>query len=196
MTVNTKSSVWNVVLFSSVVALAVSAEGCGGKTEGGGGISPQVMADNLYLVLSADRATYATDVVNRLVEKEKVIKADEHFQDTKALPLPAQMFRFGSERAQKAGATFTYSLKSQWPLNKQNAANSDVEKEGLKAIGDTGKNFYKEETLAGKKYFTAIYPDKAVTEACANCHNGHAESPKKDFKVGDVMGGIVIRIPM
>ncbi len=154
------------------------------------------MADGLYAVMAADRATYATEVVNRLQDKEKVIKADEHFQDSKALPLPAQMFRMGSERAQKGGATFTYSLLSQWPLNKQNAPKSEAEKTGLKQIGETGKNFYKEETLGGKKYFTAIYPDRAVTEACSNCHNVHPDSPKKDFKVGDVMGGVVIRIPL
>jgi len=196
MTVNAKSSVWSVTLVSGVMALALSVEGCGGKTEGGGGVSPQAMADGLFIVLSADRATYATDVVNRLQDKEKVIKADEHYQDTKALPLPAQMFRMGSERAQKAGATFTYSLLSPWPLNKQTAPKTDVEKEGLKSVTETGKNFYKEETLGGKKYYTAIYPDKAVTEACATCHNAHPDTPKKDFKLNDVMGGVVIRIPI
>ena len=190
-----KSIVSSVSLLSGVLGLAAGVVGCGGKTEAGG-ITPQVMADNLYAVMSADRATYATDVVNRLADKDKVIKADEHFQDAKALPLPAQMFRMGSERAQKNGATFTYSLLSQWPLNKQNAAKSEAEKTGLKTVGETGKNYYTEETLAGKKYFTAIYPDKAVTEACNNCHNAHPDTPKKDFKLGDVMGGVVIRIPL
>jgi hypothetical protein len=194
MTLNTTSSVWNAALISGLMVLTVSAEGCGGKTEGGG-ITPQTMADNLFIVLSADRATYATEVVNRLQDKEKVIKADEHFQDNKALPLPAQMFRMGSERAQKAGAGFTYSLLSPWPLNKQNAPKTEAEKEGLKAVTETGKNFYKEESLGGKKYFTAIYPDKAVAEACATCHNMHPDTPKKDFKLNDVMGGVVIRIP-
>lgn len=196
MTVNAQSIVSSVSLMAGLLALTASAASCGGKTEGGGGISPQVMADGLYAVMSADRATYASEVVNRLQDKEKVIKADEHFQDSKALPLPAQMFRMGAERAQKGGATFTYSLLSQWPLNKQNAPKSEAEKAGLKQIGENGKNFYKEETLGGKKYFTAIYPDKAVTEACSNCHNAHPDSPKKDFKVGDVMGGVVIRIPL
>jgi hypothetical protein len=193
--VKAKSIISGVSLISGLLALAAGVAGCGGKTEAGG-ISPQVMADNLYAVMAADRTTYATEVVNRLQDKDKVIKADEHYQDAKALPLPAQMFRMGSERAQKSGATFTYSLLSQWPLNKQNAAKSEAEKTGLKKIGETGKNYYTEETLAGKKYYTAIYPDKAVTEACATCHNQHPDSPKKDFKLGDIMGGVVIRIPL
>jgi hypothetical protein len=28
-----------------------------------------------------------------------------------------------------------------------------------------------------------------------DCHNQHMNSPKKDYKLGDVMGGIVITIP-
>jgi hypothetical protein len=192
--VNTKSIVSSMSLMSGLLALAAGVAGCGGKTEGG--ITPQVMADGLYAVMSADRATYATEVVTRLADKEKVIKAEEHYQDAKALPLPAQMFRMGSERATKSGAAFTYSLLSLWPLNKQNAAKTEAEKTGLKAVGETGKNFYTEETLAGKKYFTAVYADKAVTDSCVTCHNLHPDTPKKDFKLGDVMGGVVIRIPL
>jgi len=31
---------------------------------------------------------------------------------------------------------------------------------------------------------------------CVSCHNKHPDTPKKDFKIGDVMGGVVIRIPI
>jgi hypothetical protein len=43
-----------------------------------------------------------------------------------------------------------------------------------------------------KKYFQAIYPDIAVTRGCVNCHNGHPASPKKNFELDDVMGGILV----
>jgi len=195
VTVKVKGIVSKVTLFSSVLGLAAGVAGCGGKTEGGG-ISPQTMADALYSVMAADRAVYTREVVNRLQEQEKVIKASEHFKDDKALPLPAQMFRMGAEAAQKNNANFTYSLLSQWPINKQNGPKTEVEKNGLKSVAETGKNFYTEETLGGKKYFTAVYPDKAVVDACVNCHNAHQDSPKKDFKLGDVVGGVVIRIPL
>jgi len=36
----------------------------------------------------------------------------------------------------------------------------------------------------------------AVTAACVECHNSHPSSPKSDFKVGDVMGGLVISFPL
>jgi len=33
-------------------------------------------------------------------------------------------------------------------------------------------------------------------QACIGCHNAHPRSPKKDFKLDDVMGGLVIEIPL
>lgn len=151
----------------------------------------------LHAVMEADRTVYTQRVVNRLQNEEKVITADEHFQDKKALPLPAQMFRFGAEKAAEKTKAFSYSLLSLWPVNKQNAPRTAVEKDGLKFVADNkGKNFYGEETLGGKKYFTAVYADVAVSPACVSCHNKHDETPRSDFKLGDVMGGVVIRLPM
>lgn len=165
-------------------------------------ITPRTMADALHLVMDSDRSVYTKKIVNRLVKKEKVIKASEHFEDDKALVLPAQMFRFGSELVAKRSeklpdVNFSYSLQSLWPINKQNAPKTDVEKAGLKFVAENkGKNYYAEETLGGKKYFTGVYADVGVAPVCVSCHNDHKDTPKRDFKLGDVMGGVVIRIPV
>lgn len=161
------------------------------------GISPQTFADGLHAVMKADRTIYTKKVVSRLANKEEVIKASEHWEDDKALPLPAQMFRMGAEMASKADAGFTYSLLSEWPVNKQNKPKTEVEKAGLQFVAaNKGKNFYGEETLGGTTYFTAVYADTGVADACIKCHNEHKDSPRTDFKLGDVMGGVVIRIPL
>jgi hypothetical protein len=157
----------------------------------------QQVADMLHAVMEADRTVYTTRVVNRLQNEEKVITADEHFADKKALPLPAQMFRFGAERVAETTRSFSYSLLSLWPINKQNAPRTAAEKDGLEAVNSAKeKAFYKEETLGGKKYLTAVYADVAVSPGCVSCHNTHLESPRTDFKLNDVMGGVVIRLPM
>ena len=98
--------------------------------------------------------------------------------------------------AEKA-ADFNYSLLSLWPINQQNKPKPPVEKEGLKFIADNpGQNFYSEEKLGDINYFTAIYPDVGVAGACISCHNNHKDTPRTDFKLGEVMGGVVIRIPV
>jgi len=168
-----------------------------GAAANGKGLEYQDVADMLHAVMSSDRTVYTKVVVNRLTLKDQVITASEHFEDDKALPLPAQMFRFGAEMASEKSDKFAYSLLSLWPINKQNAPRTDIEKAGLEFIAaNKGKNYYGEEELGGKKYFTAVYADIAVAEACVSCHNNHKDTPRKDFKLNDVMGGVLIRIPM
>ena len=203
--------------FALAGALWVSAQlaGCG-KTEatpaGPAGVPPRKVADMLHAVMEADRTVYTKEVVNRLIKDQKVqimnpssqaaeaFGASEHWKTEHGkLPLPAQMFRMGSERVSsnpKAG--FTYALLSKWPINAQNKPTTDIETKGLDFVaGNAGKEpFYGEETLGGKKYFTAVYADVGVVAACIDCHNMHPDTPRDDFKLGDVMGGVVIRIPM
>jgi hypothetical protein len=155
------------------------------------------VADMLHLVMESDRTVYTRVIVNRLTLQDKVITASEHFEDDQALALPAQMFRFGAEMVASKTGDFTYSLQSLWAVNKQNMPRTEVEKAGLAAVVENpGQPFYGEETLGGRQYFTAVYPDVAVAPACISCHNDHADSPRRDFKIGDVMGGVVIRIPL
>jgi hypothetical protein len=159
--------------------------------------SAKQLADMLHLVMESDRTVYTRVIVNRLTLQDKVITASEHFEDDKALALPAQMFRFGSEMVASKTKDFSYSLQSIWAVNKQNMPRTDVEKQGLAFVSEKpGERFYGEETLGGVKYFTAVYPDVAVAPACVSCHNDHADSPRRDFKMGDVMGGVVLRIPL
>jgi hypothetical protein len=165
--------------------------------ESADGVSPRAMADAIHIVLEADRTAYTRLIVNRLANEEKIIKASEQWKEEKALLLPAQMFRAGAELSQSRGAGFSYALLSLWPINKQNKPQTEVEKAGLQYVLDhPGENYYGEETLGGVRYYTAVYPDVAVAEACVTCHNNHKDSPKTDFELADVMGGVVIRIPL
>lgn len=192
------------IAISLIAAVSISAAGVSIASSAGSDatVSVKAMADALHLVMDSDRSVYTKKIVNRLVKKEKVIKASEHFEDDKALVLPAQMFRFGSELAMKRAekmddVNFSYTLQSLWPINKQNAPKTKAEKEGLKYVAENkGKNYYTTEELGGTTYFTAVYADTGVAPVCVSCHNKHPDTPKKDFKLGDVMGGVVIRIPI
>lgn len=192
----------SLVVFGTTVVLGAASTLAFGDVANEKLITPRAMADALHLVMDSDRTIYTRKIVNRLVKKDKVIKASEHFQDDKALALPAQMFRFGSELVAKRAealpdVNFSYSLQSLWPVNKQNAPKTEAEKTGLKYVAENvGKNYYTTEKLGGKSYFTAVYPDIAVAPVCVSCHNDHKDSPRRDFKIGQVMGGVVIRIPV
>ena len=36
--------------------------------------------------------------------------------------------------------------------------------------------------------------DYAIADSCADCHNNHPKTTKKDWKKGDFMGAIVVRL--
>jgi hypothetical protein len=188
-----------VMLVLVLAAVGGVAGGCAreGDAKGGaGGVAVERrITDAMFAVLAADRAIYTREVVDRLQNRDKVFRASEHFKDEKLLPLPAQMLRMSAEEIRKQRRDLAVALLSQWPINKQNAAHTEVERAGLKAVVDRPAEPYTaEETLGKDRYFTAVYPDKAVSNACIDCHNKHEESPRHDFKQGDVMGGVVIRV--
>ena len=186
--------------------MIASLVGCGGGTTASQSDNPpsvplQTFADAVHSVMMADRTVYATHVVTRLKKQNAPVEPSEYWEDEQhKIPLPAQMFRMGATLvSEDPNAVFTYALKSKWPLNEQNTPKSDLELQALEyLVAHPGENFYGEETLGDKRYYIAAYPDRAVAEACWNCHNSH--SNRKDdypeFAKDDVMGGVIVRIPI
>lgn len=184
-----------IVTTGVAMTLACAPQGDSGPA----GIDPKIYTDSLFAVMKADRTNYTKLIVKRLGPAGAgAIKPDEHWEDIdNGALLPAQMFRAGAEAVKEMTDDFTYSLQSIWPINSQNKPKSPMEKEGLEYIAaNPGENFYGTEELGGVQYFTAVYPDVAVSDACTSCHNEHKDSPRTDFELGEVMGGVVIRVPL
>ncbi len=200
-------------MVSMAIAVCFLAVSCAGGSGGGStpvaaaGIAPDIVADYIHAVMEADRTAYTKHVINRLKTLEGKDKPDgvidveatESWQQTDGIPLPAQMFRLGSEIASD-GSPFTYQLLSSWYINDNHEPRTEFEKTAIQSIVDTGEPYKEYQEVAGKPYFSALYPDKAVAEACVTCHNTHPTHleryPDKVFEMGDVMGGIIINIPL
>lgn len=159
-------------------------------------ISPRKFADSLHAVIAADRAAYA-GLVERLAFEARRIEVSQDWRAKDCLPIHAQVLREAAVRIQQRGAEFSYTLRSLWPINANHGPQTEVEQAGLEALTrDPAANVYREEMLGGRSYFTAIYPDTVSLASCADCHNRHPDSPRRDFKTGEVMGAIVIRVPL
>ncbi|MEW6045455.1 MAG: methyl-accepting chemotaxis protein [Bacillota bacterium] len=75
------------------------------------------------------------------------------------------------------------------PLNPDNAPQDAFEHQGLEAIGRGGRTaFEKVESVSGTTRYRRIIRDIATSERCSSCHIG--------VQKGDVIGGLVITIPM
>lgn len=158
--------------------------------------SPEVVANYIHAVIAADRAVYTTHVVDRLQE-ERVVVAAESWKQRKALPLPAQMLLMAGKTVEITGSGLRFRLASLWPIYEENGPSNVFEEAGLKVVAEDPDEVYSGIITRGnKRFFKAIYADKATSKACVNCHNGHILSGKRDFKLGDVMGGIIISFPL
>ena len=166
------------------------------ESRGQAGIPPDEVADYIHAVIAADRTLYTTHVVNRMQENGIVI-ASELWKGRAQLPLPAQMLLLSGLEVEAQGSGLKFRLASLWPLEESNGPANVFEKTGLEVVAEDPNESYSGTIKRGKlKYFKAIYADRAVSKACVECHNGHLLSPKRDFKLGDVMGAIIISFPV
>jgi hypothetical protein len=184
------------VLATIALLLAPSLFAVDKKPGASAGVAPETVADYLRAVIMAHRHFYTIHIANRL-RQERIVDVSENWKTTHSLPLPVQLVRETSEIAELTGPNVRYRLISQWPINKANAPASEFERRGLKEVQARPTRPYSS-TVEGSadQVFEAVYADVAVTAACVECHNAHPSSPKKDFKVGDVMGALVISFPI
>ena len=178
-----------------ILALGLTAAASAGSADEG--IPHHRVADMLYELAFASRKVYTRDIVQRLSVEESVITASEHYKEEKGLPLPAQMFRYAAEELLQNTDDYWLSLRALTPINLASGPLTAVEEQGLQHVmANPSEPFYAEEAVFGKQSLVAVYADVANVEACVACHNSHPESPRHDFKLGDVMGGVVIRLFM
>jgi len=156
----------------------------------------ETVANYIHAVIEADRDVYTRHVVERL-QMKGVVVASENWEQKNTLPLPAQFLMESGRYIGKKGLGLQYRLISLWPINKRNGAVNELEKTGLGTILTHPNRPYTGFMKVGEtRYFQAVYADLAATQACIGCHNAHPDSPKRDFKINDVMGAIVITIPV
>ena len=185
---------WIIVALVGLLCLSIGWV-MGSRSSKSEGISARTVGDYLHAVIESDRTFYAQHVVERM-EAMLIVTASEKWREEKTLPLPVQFLREASRGLHVRDAPFRYRLISLWPLNPRNKAASDSEHQALEQVVEYGDVVEDEVVLNDQRYFQAIYPDRAVSRACVSCHNAHPESPKRDFKLNDVMGGLVIQVPL
>jgi hypothetical protein len=180
----------------SIVLCGLGSWGTGhaGK-ESAGSVPLETVADYIHSVLEADRTFYTVHIVERM-QRRGVIKSSEKWRSESALPLPAQFFQESSNLAALTGSKVRFRLISLNPINKQNGPRTEFEQKALEAIMAHPEQPYKGLVREGDaQYFQAVYADHAVSPSCVTCHNTDPRSAKRDYKLNDVLGGVLISIP-
>ncbi len=143
--------------------------------------------------VATDRGYYTKNVVAKLKLESPDFKAGMNYHETKgAIPPPATMVRETSE-ALGENAGYRYDLLSRWSINAKKRLGDSFEERAWEALSRDPETpygeFLSEKSGVDYRYATA---DLASVQSCVACHNGHQDSPKQDFKLGDLMGILVV----
>ncbi len=143
------------------------------------------------MVLQTVKAARTVFVKGVLADAKKGgIKGNEDWvKDDHGIMLPAQFVK----EIGKEIRGFELGLLGTDPLYASNAAKSPKEKEMLAELAKMNKPGSMITGEDGGKTI-GMSADFAIVESCASCHNEHPKTTKKDWKKGDFMGAIVVRM--
>ncbi len=92
---------------------------------------------------------------------------------------------------------YSYSFLSRWNMNKKNGLDTDFENDAFdNFLKNDGRSYYRFLEHNGNYTLRYATPDMATADVCIHCHNSHEVSRKHDFKLGDLMGILVVNIPV
>jgi PAS domain S-box-containing protein len=154
----------------------------------------QLQAEEISTLASGIRAYYADNVISRLQAADGQAVYSENYRDVHGgIPIPATLsIELGAlfDNAHSDGRV-SYEFLSDYPFAKRMSRTLGAfELEALQAFRKEPdlKTFTK---LDGNGLGTSTYrlaTPILMRKACVTCHNTHPDSPKRDWKVGDVRG--------
>jgi methyl-accepting chemotaxis protein len=178
-----------VVGLSTVYMFRVSKH----NTELAGLTAASALAEQVVL----QRAFYTNEVVSRA--KQSGLRIDHDYamrNDT--LPFPATLVKALGKEIEKRHPGTSIRLYSEFPFPYRATTETydAFEKEALTVLKQTPKTpFYRLEDVNGRLSMRYAMAD-IMGESCVACHNAHPESPKTNWKVGDVRGVLEIIVPV
>ncbi len=148
-------------------------------------------AEDLSSVVTGIRGYYATNVVGRILAVHgKDIKLAHNYQDIPgAIPIPATLSLELGEVIKERQDNITYRFVSDLPFKNRPTHPMDAfELSALKSLRAAPDKPMTEIVRAGFSNTFRLVTPIIMGPACVACHNSHPESPKTDWKVGDVRG--------
>lgn len=149
-------------------------------------------ATEISKIINDIRGLYANDVVARVLQADPHtrITASEKFRDVPgAIPIPATFSLEIGRLTSSRDNTVRYDFVSDYPFAGREAHVLDsFQKQALTTFRNDPSMQGIGETQGGWSPTVRIAAPIRMTAPCVACHNAHPDSPKHDWKVGDVRG--------
>ncbi len=112
--------------------------------------------------------------------------------ELEAGPLPALFLRAAAGYLQAADVQVGLFLGSDAPLSRANAFKGEQAQAFARLRRANQAQFFYADDV---ELYTAMFADEATSQACVDCHNEHPEAPRRDWKLGDIMGATTWTYP-
>ena len=154
----------------------------------------RLQADEISTLASGIRSYYADNVIARLQAADGKAVYSENYRDIHGgIPIPATLsIELGAlfDNAHSDGR-ISYEFLSDYPFAKRLSKPLDgFERDALIAFRDDPQRRTFTQLKGnglGRSTYRLATP-VIMRQACVTCHNAHPDSPKRDWKVGDVRG--------
>lgn len=142
------------------------------------------------------RAYYTKNVIKKIAGKNNIFPAIDHQANPDSIPLPATMIHDLSALLAKQGTSI--HLYSAFPFpNRENRQMDDFGSEAWRAFSQNPDTvFSRTEEIDGKTVVRVAIADRMVNQACVDCHNSRADTPKNDWQLNDVRGVLEVALPI
>ncbi|HEX4800817.1 MAG TPA: EAL domain-containing protein, partial [Sphingomicrobium sp.] len=140
------------------------------------------------------RAFYSDHVVARAT-KSGTVASPAYKAGTTAIPVPTTFILDVAEQLKQNGLIVRLVSPYPWPTRKGRVLDG-FETEAWERLNTHPNGLWgRREQLDGREVLRVAVADR-MEQSCVNCHNAAADSPKKDWKVGDVRGLIEVVQPI
>jgi methyl-accepting chemotaxis protein len=142
---------------------------------------------------------YYTDNVTSKVAKTGTLHINfDHESRADTIPLPATMIHDLSRNFEADPTGIRLRLYSAYPFpNRAGRMLDKYETESMSYLErDPAGTPVKVEIVDGRESVRIAIADKMTLQSCVDCHNSRADSPKRDWKLGDVRGALEVIAPI
>ena len=125
----------------------------------------------------------------------------DHADQPGTIPLPATFVHelAGLMNEAYSGNGFEVRLYSDYPFpfRRDGGARDEFEAAALRRLREAPEEeYYQRADRDGHQVVRFATADLMVNETCVGCHNSHPDSPKTDWKLGDVRGVLEVIMPL
>ncbi len=146
------------------------------------------------------RKYYAGNVISKIKKNTNSLNIDfDHKVKSNTIPLPATMIHDLSSLVSKQKGGMKLKLYSDYPFpNRKDVKLDDF---STKAMSTFRSGFVENPVTSVEEYegvqsVRVSIVDFMVSQGCVNCHNSRTDTPKNDWRLGDVRGALEVIIPI